>query len=262
MESDQVSEVDSYFEDFEETENPERLVKSSERVRDLGEVFTPAQTVNDMLDLFPQEVWAVHPSSTFLEPACGDGNFLVAILSRKLQAVKDAYSSNALPAGATHEAALFHGLEALSSIYAVDISPDNVIGGTPGHEIGARTRILRQFWNWAQEITGSKLDDSHGAARSAEWIVNHNILIGNMLESNPDGTPSGRDELPLIEYSWDPTSLKITTSKTTLGAVIEEADENTADMLWGAPEPELYWSGVHLELHLAESFAVLSYEVS
>lgn len=59
----------------------ERLVKSAERVRDLAEVFTPAETVDAMLDLLPSAVWSVHPSATFLEPACGDGNFLVAIPS-------------------------------------------------------------------------------------------------------------------------------------------------------------------------------------
>jgi len=61
----------------------ERLVKSFERVRDLGEVFTPNATVQQMLDLLPSAMWAPHPSPTFFEPACGDGNFLVAILDRK-----------------------------------------------------------------------------------------------------------------------------------------------------------------------------------
>ncbi len=65
----------------------ERLVKSTERVRDLGEVFTPAGTVQAMLDLLPTDMWEPHPSPTFLEPACGDGNFLVAILARKLKSI-------------------------------------------------------------------------------------------------------------------------------------------------------------------------------
>ena len=50
----------------------ERLVKSETRVRDLGEVFTPSAVVQDMLDLLPLEIWAAHPSPTFLEPSCGD----------------------------------------------------------------------------------------------------------------------------------------------------------------------------------------------
>lgn len=46
---------------------PERLVKSVERVRDLGEVFTPAATVKAMLDLIPEAMWVPHPSFTFLD---------------------------------------------------------------------------------------------------------------------------------------------------------------------------------------------------
>ena len=106
---------------------PERLVKSTERVRDLGEVFTPAATVADMLELLPQAIWAPHPSPTFLEPACGDGNFLVEILARKLDAVSAARAAQNLSAGSSLDAAVFHGLEAIASIYAVDISADNII---------------------------------------------------------------------------------------------------------------------------------------
>ena len=113
-------------------------MKSSERVRNLGEVFTPAETIDAMLELLPAGVWGHHPSSSFLEPGCGDGNFLVAILERKLDVVASAFARGELAAGPSVDALVFHGLEALASIYAVDISVDNVIGGTPGHEIGAR----------------------------------------------------------------------------------------------------------------------------
>ena len=60
----------------------------------------------------------------------------MAILDRKLKRVALEYAQGMLPAGDTPEAAQFHALEALASIYAVDISIDNVLGGTPGHEIG------------------------------------------------------------------------------------------------------------------------------
>lgn len=69
---------------------PELRVKSVERVRELGEVLTPAQTVAEMLDLPPDEIRAIHPSAASLEPACCDGNFLVVILERKLQRIEAA----------------------------------------------------------------------------------------------------------------------------------------------------------------------------
>ena len=57
-------------------------VKSKRRVADHGEVFTAEREVNDMLDLVKQETERI--DSRFLEPACGDGNFLETILLRKL----------------------------------------------------------------------------------------------------------------------------------------------------------------------------------
>ena len=57
-------------------------IKSRERVADHGEVFTAEREVNAMRVLVASE--CLRPDSRFLEPACGDGNFLAAILERKL----------------------------------------------------------------------------------------------------------------------------------------------------------------------------------
>jgi len=54
--------------------------KSKKRVADHGEVFTAEREVNAMLDLVKQETERI--DSRFLEPACGDGNFLAEILRR------------------------------------------------------------------------------------------------------------------------------------------------------------------------------------
>ena len=61
-----------------------KQVKSRERVAEHGEVFTAEREVNAMLDLVKQETERV--DSRFLEPACGDGNFVAEILRRKLEA--------------------------------------------------------------------------------------------------------------------------------------------------------------------------------
>ncbi len=84
-------------------------VKSKSRVSKFGEVFTNPREVKAMCDLILKEIWQ-NIDSTFLEPACGTGNFLAEILERKLklcQNVKD-------------------GLKALNSLYGVDIQQDNV----------------------------------------------------------------------------------------------------------------------------------------
>ena len=88
----------------------EKLIKSKQRVKDFAEVFTPKHIVKDMCDLVPEEMW-VNIDATFLEPACGTGNFLVEILERKFKLCQSWED----------------GLRALKSVYGIDIQMDNVI---------------------------------------------------------------------------------------------------------------------------------------
>ena len=239
---------------FEAEGAQERLVKSSDRVRDLGEVFTPAATVQEMLDLLPKKIWASHPSTTFLEPACGDGNFLVAILERKLERIAGDSEKGVLPAGTTVEAAQYHALEALASIYAVDISVDNIIGGTPGHEVGARCRLVSVFCEWNEFELGKVLNDRSLAMKAARWVVDHNLIVGNMLATDSSGKSTGRENIPLIQYVWDPETLSVELKKTTLGNVIaaEEAESGEMLNLFPSEEPQLFWKGKALSLNEAE----------
>ena len=233
--------------------SPERLVKSVERVRDLGEVFTPAATVQAMLDLLPASMWSPHPSPTFLEPSCGDGNFLVAILDRKLEMVAAAYAAGTLPAGADVDALQFHALEAVSSIYAVDISVDNVIGGTPGHEIGARERLLTVFLDWFERATGDTRSSLSAVQPIAQWIINRNIIVGNMLATNADGEPSGRDDVPIIEYDWKPRTRTVAVTATTFGAVMSAGTAETTGVmsLFDTFAPVVTWEGAAFDLRKA-----------
>lgn len=62
-----------------------KLIKSKQRVKDFGEVFTPIWVVNEMLDELEKESDAFSDvGKTFLEPTCGTGNFVVEIYRRKL----------------------------------------------------------------------------------------------------------------------------------------------------------------------------------
>lgn len=58
----------------------DRQVKSRDRVIEYAEVFTASREVKAMCDLFKDETERIE--SRFLEPACGDGNFLAEILER------------------------------------------------------------------------------------------------------------------------------------------------------------------------------------
>ena len=67
-------------------------IKSKERVAERGEVFTAEREVNAMCDLVANE--CLRPDSRFLEPACGDGNFLAVILKRKLAELRKKYKKS------------------------------------------------------------------------------------------------------------------------------------------------------------------------
>ncbi len=92
-------------------------VKSKSRVAQFGEVLTPPEIVNAMLDLVKQETERI--DSRFLEPACGTGNFLTEILRRKLRVVEERYRRSQLE----YER---YAVLAVSSIYGIDILEDNV----------------------------------------------------------------------------------------------------------------------------------------
>lgn len=99
-------------------------IRSRGRVRGLAEVYTGEREVKAMLDLvpdmLPNEKDPGNIDRTFLEPACGHGNFLVEILGRKLRYV----TPRRYGRGERFEHRV---LRCLASIYGIDISADNVI---------------------------------------------------------------------------------------------------------------------------------------
>ena len=95
-------------------EQQQSQIKSRQQVADHGEVFTNPREVNAMLDLVRDESFRL--DSRFLEPACGDGNFLIEILRRKLSLLKDIKSPTEWE---------FKSLIAVGSCYGIDILPDN-----------------------------------------------------------------------------------------------------------------------------------------
>lgn len=84
-------------------------IKSKSRVRDFSEVFTNEREVKAMCDLIPPEVWK-NIGSSFLEPCCGEGVFILEILKRKFANCKTRKDYTL----------------ALDSVYGMDIQADNV----------------------------------------------------------------------------------------------------------------------------------------
>lgn len=137
-------------------------IKSKQRVAEHGEVFTAEREVKAMCDLVKQETERI--DSRFLEPACGDGNFLAEILTRKLSIVKKKYKKSSYDWER-------NSLLALGSIYGVDIMVDNATV--------CRKRLLAI---WQKEYKSvCKKDVNEETIASAKFILERNIVCGNAL---------------------------------------------------------------------------------
>lgn len=140
----------------------DKQIKSSDRVKNHGEVLTARREVEAMLDLVKNESERI--DSKFLEPACGDGNFLVAILERKLKTVTTRYKSKKID----FEVNL---LSALSSIYGIDLLEDNV-------EI-AINRMFEIAFTCYKDALKVKPDEEF--QQVMKFILTKNILQGDSL---------------------------------------------------------------------------------
>lgn len=139
-----------------------RQIKSKERVADHGEVFTADREVKAMCDLVKQETERI--DSRFLEPACGDGNFLAEVLTRKLVVVKKKYKKSVYDFER-------NSLLAISSVYGVDILLDNVT-----------TCRERLFIIWDTEYKRvCKKECNEETREAAKFILSRNIVCGNAL---------------------------------------------------------------------------------
>lgn len=158
-------------------------MRSAERAQKLGEVFTQPRDVNAILDLIADQ----HYASKYLEPGCGSGNFLVEILSRKLALVDTAARPRRDGDGQSVEEWEFLALSALASVYGIDIEEINVSE--------SRQRLSEMFL--AARARWDKISPtSDGFRQSCAWVLNHNIVLGDMLE--------GQHDIKLIEYAEVP----------------------------------------------------------
>ncbi len=160
-----------------------KQTKSKERVRDRGEVFTAEREVKAMCDLVKDETERI--DSRFLEPACGDGNFLAEILSRKLEIVKRKYKKS--PLDYERNAVL-----AASSIYGVDIMLDNVIA--------CRERM---FAIWDKEYKAiCKRECNEQTREAVKFILSRNIVCGNALTLNCVDENGNDTDKPIVFSEW------------------------------------------------------------
>lgn len=157
-------------------------VISKKRVADHGEVYTNAREVNAMLDLVKQETERIE--SRFLEPACGTGNFLVEILSRKLAVVAKRYAKSQLE----YER---YTVLAISSIYGIDILADNVAA--------CQLRLLEVFNRQYSALFKSQTKEQ--CRNAVRYILSCNILHGDALTLQTVGDAT-KPAAPIVFAEW------------------------------------------------------------
>lgn len=145
-------------------------IKSRARVRDRGEVFTNEREVDNILALTQatsNRYWR------FLEPACGNGNFLEAILRQRLEHLKQDRVEWHVK---NRE---FSVLKVLSTIYGVDIAEDNIAE--------CKKRLRGVIFDYLPKKTSKEF------LLVMEEIMDTNLIVGDML--------NGKDKIYFTEYS-------------------------------------------------------------
>lgn len=149
------------------------LIKSKKRVADHGEVFTPPWLVEAMLDLTEE---SDRIDARFLEPACGNGNFLIRILQRKLAIIELKHRK------AGNDKRIFT-LIAVMSIYGIELLKDNIAE--------CRKRMLEVVANFL------KIKESDEFYRAASYVLSQNLIHGDALRMR---TIENR---PIIFAEWE-----------------------------------------------------------
>ncbi len=198
-------------------------VKSRQRIIDHGEVFTPPGLVDDMLDLVAHECESI--GTRFLEPACGDGNFLAEVLRRKLLTVDKKNARN-------REKWERDAILAVCSLYGIDLLADNI---TACHE-----RLLNVVANAHAARFKAPLPDE--AARAAAYILSKNIVQGDALHMRtdedrpiifPEWSPIGRKLLRRIDFAFhelaSPNDFALSSQENDLGQSVFPPPESVAD---------------------------------
>ncbi|EME3498907.1 N-6 DNA methylase [Enterococcus faecium] len=191
----------------------EEIIKSKIRVQKHGEVFTPKRIVNKMLDIPEVKDACENLTATFLEPAAGEGAFLVAILERKLNMVSEKYNKDLIQ----YEN---YSLLALTTLYGIELLEDN-----------AQTCVMNMFQQYYDkykeqvEHHGGKLKEK--VLDSAKKIISLNICNGNFL------TRKSADGSPLVFSEWQPINMR-----KTLKNIKIQRTEYTLDEIYGSVKKE------------------------
>ncbi|EPC37653.1 N-6 DNA methylase [Lacticaseibacillus paracasei] len=179
----------------------ERLIKSTARVKGHGEVFTPRRIVKLMLDQRDLQENLTSLTSTFLEPAAGEGAFLTEILNRKI----------ALARKISHTISEFEQniLLALTSLYGVELLEDNT-------ELLVMNMYHVFYREYINALTKYHANENTAVTKSAMTIIKSNMAHGDALTGKTENgediilsewkivlSSKGNQKIQRTEYTFD-----------------------------------------------------------
>lgn len=173
--------------------------RNRNRIKELGEVFTPESYVEDMLDLLGKDkrgIWS-DEEITFFEPCSGHGNIVLSVYKRRLAGIYKKAISKGLTTKVS-EAPYYAVANALNTLWAIDIDPKNIEN--------CRSRVLATTLEFLKEKLGLKSDHiliekkreffAH-ALSAIRWHIDENETLSALsnqedAKSSANLTKSGR----------------------------------------------------------------------
>ncbi|QCE35258.1 SAM-dependent DNA methyltransferase [Acetobacteraceae bacterium] len=155
-------------------------INSKKRVEHHGEVFTGQREIKAMVNMVHEQ--AERLEARFLEPACGDGNFLLEVLERKLNKISKTRIQKEWE---------FDAIMGLASLYGIEILYDNVET--------CRKRLKEAFFKGYPKkfLKTFSAEKKVKLEKSVNFILEHNIVHGNALTYKMAGV-----ETPIFFSEW------------------------------------------------------------
>ncbi|MDR3200656.1 MAG: hypothetical protein LBT68_04290 [Spirochaetales bacterium] len=164
-------------------------IRSKERVRELGEVFTPLHIVNEMLRMVEEA--AVNDGkplaydARFFEPACGPRGFIIEVLRRKLRLVESLPETKVGLATEDLKPYEYKSLAALGSIYGGDIDPLNI----SDCRFNLKELLLENYY----DVSGG-LEAPRRYVSALDYILGKNIFLADLLDD------AQLEDIDIIEF--------------------------------------------------------------
>lgn len=136
---------------------------SKDAVKDRGEVFTPENLVEEMLNKIPADFFT-SAAHNMLDNSCGNGNFLVKILEWRMKH------------GISH-------LDALKTIYGIELDPINAKECKERLSLGSKSKKIWEVLNH-NIICANALDPNHEGWNTVGYMWNGPSVCQQFFDFN------------------------------------------------------------------------------